>query len=515
LGGAEGWLRHRENASMSTVEIIIDPEFESLIPPLRADELAGLEASLKMEGCRDPLVVWAEEGILLDGHNRHRICRKQGIRARVHEAHFLTRDTAKLWVIRNQLHRRNLSDLDRIALAEQAEPLIEKKNADRMRAGVKADPSEEFTKGDTRDEAASLAGVSGPTYARGKAVLETGSPELVQAVRDKKASIYAASEVATLPKPEQREIVAKGEKEIIEAAKRIKAEKVEKQRGEREARRLADMEARAAAAKASASKAYNDRWCILPGDCVERFRQRRDGGMAKARLIFADPPYNIGVDYGDHYDDARSADDFERWCREWIIEAAGNLSDDGSFWLLVNHEWAWVLAGIATQDVGLHLNQWITWYESFGVNCSGKFNRCSRPLLWFTKDPKRFVFNEHAAEIRRESDRQAKYNDPRANPDGKLWDDVWGVNPPIPRLTGTSAERVPGFPTQLPLSLLRPIIAAASDPGDLVIDPFCGSGSTGAACLELGRKFLGFELSDDFAALAEKRLLATAPEVAA
>jgi site-specific DNA-methyltransferase (adenine-specific) len=119
-------------------------------------------------------------------------------------------------------------------------------------------------------------------------------------------------------------------------------------------------------------------------------------------------------------------------------------------------------------------------------------------------DARRFVFNRDA--VTRPSDRQAKYADKRANPRGKLWDDVWGINPPIPRLTGTCNERIPGFPTQLPLRLLEPIVLCASEPGDLVVDPFCGSGTTGVAAIENKRRFIGIEKSDKFARLARLRL---------
>ncbi len=243
-------------------------------------------------------------------------------------------------------------------------------------------------------------------------------------------------------------------------------------------------------------------WDIRQGDCLEILESLQE----KARLIFADPPYNIGVDYGKHYNDARPADEFQRWCQQWLAACHKALADDGSLWLLINHEWAWVLCYEAIETTGFRLRQWITWYESFGVNTTKMFNRCSRPLLWLTKDSKRFVFNSEAPEIRRQSDRQAIYDDKRADPDGKLWDDVWGINPSIPRITGTSKERLPDVPTQLPLALLRPIVACASNAGDLVIDPFSGSGTTGAACVELGRRFIGCELSKPFAEISRLRL---------
>jgi site-specific DNA-methyltransferase (adenine-specific) len=99
-----------------------------------------------------------------------------------------------------------------------------------------------------------------------------------------------------------------------------------------------------------------------------------------------------------------------------------------------------------------------------------------------------------------------KDNDKRANPAGRIWDDVWGIDPPIPRVCGTFKERLAGFPTQLPLALLRPIIGCATDPNDLILDPFSGSATTGVAALELGRRYIGIERSPEFAARSRERL---------
>jgi site-specific DNA-methyltransferase (adenine-specific) len=126
------------------------------------------------------------------------------------------------------------------------------------------------------------------------------------------------------------------------------------------------------------------------------------------------------------------------------------------------------------------------------------------------KDPERFVFHESA--VLRLSDRQVKYADRRAHPGGKLWDSVWGINPPIPRLVANSHERLPGFPTQLPLALLNAVVGCASDPGDLVCDPFSGSATTGEAAIRLGRRYLGFEQSPVFAERSRQRLQAVSLE---
>lgn len=156
---------------------------------------------------------------------------------------------------------------------------------------------------------------------------------------------------------------------------------------------------------------------------------------------------------------------------------------------------------LAVKDAGLTIRNWIIWYETFGVNAPTKFNRTKRHLLYAVKDPSRYCFHPEA--VSRPSDRQAKYDDPRANPAGKTLDDVWTD---IPRLAGTHAERIPSFPTQLPVALLRRVVSCCTDPGDLVIDPFCGSGTTGAAAVGLGRRFLGVERSAEFADLARLRL---------
>ena len=102
----------------------IDEEIAALIPPLDDSELEHLEASLLDEGCRDPLVVWQETGILLDGHHRLALCERHGLAYRLQYLSFATRDEALAWVIRNQLGRRNLTLYQRARLALALRPLL-------------------------------------------------------------------------------------------------------------------------------------------------------------------------------------------------------------------------------------------------------------------------------------------------------------------------------------------------------------------------------------------------------
>lgn len=106
--------------------MIIDAEFRALIPPLQADERAKLEQSILNEGCRDALVVWQspDGDILIDGHNRHDICTAHNLPYDVVTRDFASRDDVKLWMIRNQLARRNLTPFNRTELALQMESVI-------------------------------------------------------------------------------------------------------------------------------------------------------------------------------------------------------------------------------------------------------------------------------------------------------------------------------------------------------------------------------------------------------
>jgi len=242
---------------------------------------------------------------------------------------------------------------------------------------------------------------------------------------------------------------------------------------------------------------------IIQGDCVHELAKLTKE-RTRADLIFADPPYNIGKEYRGTTDDKREKHTYISWCHVWLSECCFNLQDTGSLWVLINHENAADLEIYIRDQLGMTIQNWITWYETFGNYNKNSCARSSRGLLHATKDPDEFTFNREA--ILRPSARQTKYKDKRANPAGRIWDDVWGIDPPIPRVCGTHKERIPGYPTQLPLKLLYPIVNLASDPGDLVIDPFSGSGTTLEVCLRTGRRGIGIEINADYMDRSEVRL---------
>lgn len=110
---------------LGTQELTIDPEFRDLIPPLTKEERQGLEESLLNEGCRDPLIVW--NGIIVDGHNRYEICTKHNIPYETKQKEFATRDDAKLWMIGNQLARRNINNYARVTLQDVSDEIISRR----------------------------------------------------------------------------------------------------------------------------------------------------------------------------------------------------------------------------------------------------------------------------------------------------------------------------------------------------------------------------------------------------
>jgi DNA modification methylase len=331
----------------------------------------------------------------------------------------------------------------------------------------------------------------GKTGSKGEPVLDP-TPTLADQGITKKQSMQAqALAVVKETKPELYEQVKAGKASIETARTEVKRQE-----------KREEMAAKVEAAKAEASRPdAPERWRIVTGEVgTGDACPLLDVECDSVRLIFADPPYNIGFDYGEGHDDAQPREQYLAWCSVWINQCADLLTPDGAFWMLINDEHAaeFKLLG---ERAGLTLRNWVIWYETFGVNCSDKFNRTKRHLLYFVRDPERLVF--HFDAVSRPSDRQAKYQDPRASAAGKVLDDVWLD---IPRLVGTAAERIPDFPTQLPVALLRRIVGCCSDPGDLVLDPFNGSGTTGAAALELNRRYIGVERSTHFGEIARNRL---------
>jgi site-specific DNA-methyltransferase (adenine-specific) len=251
---------------------------------------------------------------------------------------------------------------------------------------------------------------------------------------------------------------------------------------------------------------------ILTGDCLEHLGRLPE---ASVDLAFADPPFNIGYEY-DVYNDRRGRDQYLNWSERWLTAVRRVLRPTGSFYVAIGDEYVAELK-VRLDSLGLTLRNWIVWHYTFGVSCTRKFNRSHAHILYYVMNPKRFTF--HADAVRVPSARQTTYADRRANPAGKLPDDTWVLRPQedercfqpdgdtwyVARVCGTFKERT-GHPCQMPEGVLERIIRVSSSPRDVVLDPFAGSGTTLAVARRLGRRYLGIELSADYAERVRQRL---------
>ena len=235
---------------------------------------------------------------------------------------------------------------------------------------------------------------------------------------------------------------------------------------------------------------------IICGDCIEILGEVSE---PFADLIFADPPFNIGYKYDKYYDKVKSKN-YIAWTKEWMGVCKKVLKPNGSFYIAIGDEYAANVKVIA-DELELFMRNWIIWHYTFGQQTKKKFARAHTHIFYFVNDKKNFTFNEHA--VRVPSDRQLIYNDRRANPKGKMPDDVWGE---FSRVCGTFKERAGWHPCQMPENLLKRIIAVSSVPGDCVLDPFSGSGTTLAAAKQSGRNYAGVEISRKYVEKTKKRL---------
>lgn len=218
--------------------MIIDKEFKSIISPLTSDEYQGLEKKLLSEGCRENLIAWKENDVLIDGHNRYEICQKHNIPYQLKYLSFEDRTSVKIWIIKNQLGRRNITDYQRAELALKLEPMIAEKAKENQLATLKQNTvlqnSVEREPIDTQKELARVAGVSHDTIHKVKIIQEKAIEPLKEKARSGGISINTASAIAEAPKEEQKVIVQLSEKEILEKARKIRQQKRE-ERDQKEA----------------------------------------------------------------------------------------------------------------------------------------------------------------------------------------------------------------------------------------------------------------------------------------
>lgn len=230
-------------------------------------------------------------------------------------------------------------------------------------------------------------------------------------------------------------------------------------------------------------------------------------------LIFADPPYNLSnggttchagrraaVHKGD-WDQSRGVETDHDFHRAWLTACRRVLKPSGTLWVSGTQHVIFSL-GYAMQEIGYHLLNTVTWFKpNASPNLACRFFTHSTELLIWAA-PARGKKLEHFFDYRKM----------KAENGGKQMRDLWSITDdgqgeiwtlPAP---GKSEKREGRHPTQKPLSLLERIVTASSSPGDLVVDPFNGSGTTGVVAVSRGRRYLGIDLDPAWLDLTARRL---------
>lgn len=228
---------------------------------------------------------------------------------------------------------------------------------------------------------------------------------------------------------------------------------------------------------------------FITGDAIEELKKLSDGSVD---LICTDPPYNLGKDYGNNID-WKQWHEYEKFTLDWLAESKRILKNDGSIYVFMGVKFIARLF-LILQDLGFHFNGWITWHYTQGMGRKKGFSPRHEDILYFTKSDN-FTFNLDDIRI------PQKYFRERNNMSGANPGDVWEFS----HIHYSNPERA-GHPTQKPEALMKRIILASSNKGDLVVDPFAGSGTTCVVSNFLGRKWIGFDINPEYINMSEERI---------
>ena len=244
---------------------------------------------------------------------------------------------------------------------------------------------------------------------------------------------------------------------------------------------------------------------LIQGDCIDVMKSMPDESVD---FIFSDPPYHLSnggfsvksgkqtsVHKGDWDVSSGLTSDFE-FHKKWLSECRRVLKDNGT--LMVSGTYHSIYrCGFALEMLGFRILNDITWYKpNAAPNLAGRnFAASHESIIWAAKSLKsKHIFNY-------EDMKTFEANSDFIKNPGKQMRDVWWI-PTTPKREKAYGEH----PTQKPVALLDRIVLAVTQPGDVVLDPFCGSGTTGVACLMNGRRFIGIEIDKNYIKIAESRM---------
>jgi len=229
---------------------------------------------------------------------------------------------------------------------------------------------------------------------------------------------------------------------------------------------------------------------IICGDSLDELKNIKSGSVD---LIIADPPYNLGKEYGNGSDN-RAFDEYLDFSRTWISECKRVLTSHGSIYVFVGFRMIAYVYQILEKENGLHFVNWICWHYTQGIGKTRGFSPRHDDILLFSKS-KSFTFN--LDDIRVPQKYYRSINNMRGANPGDVWEfsHVHYCN-----------ENRQSHPTQKPEGLIERMVLASSNPGDLVLDPFAGSGTSLRVCQQMERNALGIELNPGYVDMIHRRL---------
>ena len=213
--------------------------------------------------------------------------------------------------------------------------------------------------------------------------------------------------------------------------------------------------------------------------------------------VFADPPFNLGKEYGKNYNDLKTDDEYLKWCKSWVAECVRTLKPGGAFFLYNLPKWNVLLGGYLI-ELGMDFRHWIAVEISACLPIPGRLHPSHYSLLYYTKGkPKTFRRIRTPIQTCRHCGGEVKdYGGHRdaMNPNGVTLKDVWTDIPPVRHWKFKSKDR---RANALSTKILDRVVEMSTLPGEFVLDPFGGSGTTFAVCEKKGREWIGVEI--DFA----------------
>ncbi len=229
---------------------------------------------------------------------------------------------------------------------------------------------------------------------------------------------------------------------------------------------------------------------LIHGDASEVMRGLPTNSVA---LIATDPPYILNKDYGTG-SDCMTLDEYDEFTRSWIKEAVRVLRPDGALYACMGMKFIARLY-LILEDAGMHFNSWITWHYTQGIGKTRGFSPRHDDILFFTMHPKLYTFNLDAVRVPQKCYRSIN-NMLGANP-GNVWQ--------FSHVHFCNKKRF-SHPTQKPEALFERMILASSNVGDLVLDPFVGSGTSARVCQQTGRRCIGVDNNAEYIAMGRLRL---------